>query len=68
MADLLSVEWYKTQWKLIPAEELDASAVDLPHLSVNGEPTSSKVLMHRRRVTDAMLKRRGTCTHLRGML
>ena len=56
VAELLSVEWYKTQWPLIPAEELDASAVDLPHLSVSGEPASSKVLMHRRRVTAARLR------------
>ena len=56
VADLLSVEWYKSQWPLIPPEELDASAVDLPHSSVTGQLTCSKVLMHRRRVTAAMLR------------
>ena len=55
MAELLSAEWYKSQWPLIPAAEIDSSAVDLPHLDANECPTSTKVLMHKRRVPAAAL-------------
>ena len=55
VADLVSVEWYKSQWPSIPDEELDASAVDLPHEAVDGTATSTKVLMHKKRVSRAAL-------------
>ena len=51
VADLLSVEWYSEQWPLIPKAELEASAVDFPYQSEDGSWTTSKVLMHKRRVT-----------------
>ena len=60
VADLLCVEKYKSAWPDIPAEELDASAVDLPHLAPDGTPTSTKVLMHRKRVSKAALEGKET--------
>ena len=53
VAELLSADWYKKEWPLIPAEELDASAVDLPHKAPDGQATTTKVLMHKRRVSRA---------------
>ena len=55
VADILSVERCREQWPLIPEEELVASAVDFRHGSPTGESTSTKVLMHKRRVGAAQL-------------
>ena len=55
VTELLSVDWYAKQWPLIPRAELDASAVDFPYQSVDGEWTSRKVLMHKRRVSEEHL-------------
>ena len=60
VASLLSVEWYKSQWPSIPPEELDASAVDFPHKAVDDTPTSTKVLMHRKRVSQDALDGKAT--------
>ena len=51
VADLLSVDWYSEQWPLIPVAELEASAVDFPYQCEDGQWTTTKVLMHKRRVT-----------------
>ena len=56
VADLLDVKWYETEWKLIPREELEASAVDFPHPAEDDSGvTTTKVLMHKRRVPDEAL-------------
>ena len=54
-AECLSAEWYHSRWPLIPREELMASAVDFPHLDADGEETSSKILLQKRRVPPAAL-------------
>ena len=51
VAQLLFAEWCASQWPLIPREELMASAVDLPHEAQDGSCTTTKVLMHKRRVS-----------------
>ena len=56
VAELLSADWYKKEWPLIPVEELDASAVDLPHKGPDGQATTTKVLMHKRRVSKAAIE------------
>jgi len=53
VAALLSADWYKEQWPLIPPEELDASSVDLPYLAEDKVTlVTTKVLMHKRRVPE----------------
>ena len=49
-ADNLAAEWYHERWPLIPREELMASAVDFPHPDAEGEDTTTKILLHKRRV------------------
>ena len=49
-AESLSAEWYHQRWPLIPREELMASAIDFPHLTDDGCETTTKVLLHKRRV------------------
>ena len=57
VAKCLSAEWYSKAWPDIPREEIMASAVDFPHLDDDGlAMTSTKVLMHKRRVPDAALQ------------
>jgi hypothetical protein len=52
VAELLSADWYKEHWPLIPPQELDASSVDLSHLAPDGKTlVKTKVLMHKRRVS-----------------
>ena len=55
VVELLSVGWYAGEWPLIPRTELDASAVDFPHQGEDGSWTTTKVLMHKRRVTEQHL-------------
>ena len=55
VAELLSSSAYAEAWPLIPREELDASAVALPHHDREGQATTTLVLMHKRRVTPASL-------------
>jgi hypothetical protein len=56
VADLLDVKWYGDAWKLIPLEELEASAVDFPHPTEDDSGvTTTKVLMHKRRVPSEAL-------------
>ena len=55
VADLLSAEWYSEQWPLIPKAELEASAVDFPYQCEDGEWTTKKILLHKRRVTEEHL-------------
>ena len=62
VAQLLSAEWYASQWPLIPREELMAPAVDLPHDAQDGSCTTTKVLMHERRVSaDALVGADNVC-------
>ena len=56
VAALLAADWYHEQWPRIPQDELYASAVDLPHKTADGSETTTKVLMHKRRVTRAALR------------
>ena len=49
-ADCLSAEWYHKRWPLIPREELMSSAVDFPHEDIDGSQTTTKILLHKRRV------------------
>ena len=49
-AENLAADWYRQRWPLIPQEELLASAVDFPHLGADGEETTTKILLHKRRV------------------
>ena len=55
-AECLSAEWYQQRWPLIPHEELMASAVDFPHEDADGAPTSTKILLHKRRVPPEALE------------
>ena len=55
VAELLSAAAYAEAWPLIPREELDASAVALPHQDRFGQATTTMVLMHKRRVTQSAL-------------
>ncbi|CAK0814408.1 unnamed protein product, partial [Prorocentrum cordatum] len=55
-ADCLSAEWYHQRWPLIPRDELMSSAVDFPHDDCEGSPTSTKILLHRRRVPPEALE------------
>ena len=50
VASLLAADWYHTHWPLIPLEELYASAVDFPHRGPDGSMTTTKALLHKRRV------------------
>jgi hypothetical protein len=61
VADLLSVDWYSKQWRLIPTAELEASAVDFPYQGGDGSWTTRKVLMHKRRVTEEHLTGAAPC-------
>ena len=56
VAELLSAEKYHESWPIIPRENLMASAVDLPHLDLEGNLTFTKVLMHKRRVPPEALQ------------
>ena len=49
-AENLSAEWYHRRWPLIPRDDLLASAVDFPHEDAEGEETTTKILLHKRRV------------------
>ncbi|CAK0795192.1 unnamed protein product, partial [Prorocentrum cordatum] len=49
-ADCLSAEWHHQRWPLIPRDELMSSAVDFPHNDCEGPPTSTNILLHKRRV------------------
>ena len=55
-ADCLSAEWYHQRWPLIPRDELMSSAVDFPHDDSEGSPTSTKILLHKRRVPPEALE------------
>ena len=55
VAQLLGVHVYHEAWPRIPLEELEASAVDLPHSDGLGGTTTTKVLMHRRRISPEAL-------------
>ena len=55
-ADCLSAEWYHQRWPLIPRDELMTSAVDFPHADSEGAPTSTKILLHKRRVPQEALE------------
>ncbi|CAK0895070.1 unnamed protein product, partial [Prorocentrum cordatum] len=55
-ADCLSAEWYHQRWPLIPRDELMSSAVDFPHDDCEGSPTSTKILLHKRRVPPEALE------------
>ena len=52
---MLSADWYHEQWPRIPKEELEASSVDFPHQDPDGSQTTTKVLMHKRRVSTQAL-------------
>ena len=56
VAEQLSVQRYHAHWRHIPLEHLKASAVALPYIGEDGQPTESLVLMHKRRVTAAALR------------
>ena len=56
VAALLDAEKYHESWPLIPLEELQASSVPLPHKGVDNQPTTTLVLMHKRRVSAAALR------------
>ena len=56
VAALLDAEKYHEDWPLIPLEELKASSVPLPHKGVDNKPTTTLVLMHKRRVSAAALR------------
>ena len=57
VADMLSAKWYCDRWPSIPREEVMASAVDFPHPDDDGlSMTSTKVLMHKRRVPEGALR------------
>ena len=60
VAQLLDVRVYHEAWPRIPLEELEASAVDLPHKKGLGENTTTKVLMHKRRVSAEALRGEST--------
>ena len=49
-AENLAADWYRQRWPLIPREELLASTVEFPHLGADGEETTTKILLHKRRV------------------
>ncbi|CAK0792583.1 unnamed protein product, partial [Prorocentrum cordatum] len=55
-ADCLSAEWYHQRWPLIPRDELMSSAVDFPRDDCEGSPTSTKILLHKRRVPPEALE------------
>ncbi|CAK0850189.1 unnamed protein product, partial [Prorocentrum cordatum] len=55
-ADCLSAEWHHQRCPLIPRDELMSSAVDFPHNDCEGSPTSTKILMHKRRVPPEALE------------
>ncbi|CAK0862279.1 unnamed protein product, partial [Prorocentrum cordatum] len=55
-ADCLSAEWYHQRWPLIPRDELMSSAVNFPHDDCEGSPTSTKILLHKRRVPPEALE------------
>ena len=55
VAILLFADWYHEKWPLIPKEELYGSAVDFPHEAPDGTRTYTKVLMHKRRISAAVL-------------
>ena len=55
VADILSASRYHDAWPLIPWDHLLASALDLLHLDSEGNQTSTKVLMHKRRVPASAL-------------
>ena len=52
----LSVDKYHADWPHIPLVELQSSAVALPHLDENKNPTETLVLLHKRRISSAALK------------
>ena len=58
VARLLSAAWYAECWPRIPWPELEASAVDLPHPDPDSpeEMTSTKVLLHKRRIPESALE------------
>ena len=56
VAQLLDVRVYHEAWPQIPLAELEASAVELPHSDGLGGTTTTKVLMHKRRVSAASLR------------
>ena len=51
VASLLSVDTYHEKWPNIPRAELIASAVDFPHEPDSTGATTTKVLLHKRRVS-----------------
>ena len=55
VAALLSMDWYSQEWPMIPKAELEASAIDFPYQSEDGQWTTKKVLMHKRRVKEEHL-------------
>ena len=55
VAQELDTDWYKSEWPLIPPEELDASSVLLPHVGLDGNMTTTRVLMHKRWVPEGAL-------------
>ncbi|CAK0838914.1 unnamed protein product [Prorocentrum cordatum] len=55
-ADCLSAEWHHRRWPLIPRDELMSSAVHFPHHDCEGSPTSTKILLHKRRVPPEALE------------